>query len=224
MLFFAFADSCSCDIRSGCWFPGKVDNMEIRLPLSDRFKPIVRTLPTREQVLGEIFAKAGAQLPIILYEDVDHGSTVHRELRDMRRSFPGQLPIRRPFGVGCLCFGPVNLACFPKIVESMRLSGWLSPGFLKITLAVVLYLTWDGPDRIHPNCVSVATAVSFQFGVITVLASLCIFFGVAPGRHVWKGVNSERSEDKLNLFTFGVTPARRVMERGSASFLNDAVT
>ena len=38
--------------RSGSWFPGKVDNMVIPLPLSDRFEPSVRTLLTREQVLS----------------------------------------------------------------------------------------------------------------------------------------------------------------------------
>ena len=95
---------------------------------------------------------------------------------------------------------------------------------MKITLAVVLCLTWDGPDRMRPNCVSVAAAISFHFGVITDLASVCIFFGVAPVRPVWTGVSSARSEDKLNLFSCGVAPARRVMERGPASFLNDAVT
>ena len=114
MLLVAYAVSCSCDIRSGCWFPGKVDNMEIRLPLSDHFEPSVRTLLTREQVLGDFFAEADAQPPIVLYEDIDHGSTVHRELRDMRRSFPGQLPIRRPFEVGCLCFWADEPSVFPQ--------------------------------------------------------------------------------------------------------------
>ena len=63
--------------------------MEIRLPLSDRFEPRARTLPTKEQVLSEFFAEADAQPPIVLYEDVDHGSKEYWELADMRRSFPG---------------------------------------------------------------------------------------------------------------------------------------
>ena len=62
--------------------------MEIRLLLSNRFEPRARTLPTREQVLSEFFAEADAQPPIVLYEDVDHSSTVHWVLGDMRRSFP----------------------------------------------------------------------------------------------------------------------------------------
>ena len=100
----------------------------------------------------------------------------------------------------------MHLACFLKAVDSVRLSGWLSPGLLKITFVVVLCLTWDGPDRMRPNCVSVAATVSFRFGAITDLASVCIFFGVAPVRRVWKGVSSERSEDKLNLFFFWCRP------------------
>ena len=96
----------------------------------------------------------------------------------------------------------------------MRLSGWLSPGLLKITFAVVLCLTWDGPDRMRPNCVSVAAAVSFRFGAITDLASVCIFFGVAPVRRVWKGVSSERSEDKLNLFFLLVSPPLAALWKG----------
>ena len=95
---------------------------------------------------------------------------------------------------------------------------------MKITLALMLYLTWDGPDRMHPNCVSVAAAISFHFGVIIDLTSVRIIFGVAPVRHEWKGVSSEQLEDKLDLFSFGVAPSPRDMERSPASFLNDAVT
>ena len=40
----------------------------------------------------------------------------------------------------------------------------------------------------------------------TDLASVCIFFGVAPARRVWKGVSSERLEDKLNLFLLVLPP------------------
>ena len=95
---------------------------------------------------------------------------------------------------------------------------------MKITLALMLYLTWDGLDRMRPPCVSVPAAASFHFGVITDLTAVCIIFGVAPVRHVWKGVSSVRSEDKLVLSSFGVAPARHVMEKGPVSFPNDALT
>ena len=115
--------------------------MEIRLPLSDHFEPSAMPYRQGSGSLASSLAEADAQPPIVLYKDIDHGSMVHRRLGDMRRGFPGQLPIRRSFGVGCLCFGPVNLACFLKAVDLVRLSGWLSPGLLKITLAVVPCLT-----------------------------------------------------------------------------------
>ena len=52
-----------------------------------------------------------------------------------------------------------------KAVNLVRLSGWLSPGLLKITFAVVLCLTWDSPDHMHPISVSsVITAASLHRG------------------------------------------------------------
>ena len=85
----------------------------------------------------------------------------------------------------------VHLTCFLKTVGSVWLSGWLSHGLLKITITVVLCLTWDGPDHLRSNCVSVTTAVSFRLGAITDLTSVCIFFRVAPIHRIWKGVSSE---------------------------------
>ena len=55
----------------------------------------------------------------------------------------------------------------------------------------MLYLTWDILDRLRPNWVSVAAAVSFCLGGNSNLASVFIFFSVAPVRHVWKVVGSE---------------------------------
>ena len=80
--------------------------------------------------------------------------------------------------LGVFAFRLINLTCFLKAVDSVRLLGWLSPGFLKITIAVMFCLTWDGPDRMHANFVMVTAAVSFDFSANTDLASVYIFFGV----------------------------------------------
>ena len=172
---------CSYSSWPGCWFPGKAGNMEIWLPLSDRFEPSAIPYRQGSGSLASSFAEADAQPPIVLYEDIDHGSTVHRRLRNMRRSSPGQLSIRRSFGVGCLCFELVNLAFFLKTVDSMRLSGWLSPGLLKIILTVVPCLTCDGPDRMHPNCIfGDRSRQPSPLDTITDLTAACSSFWCCP--------------------------------------------
>ena len=84
----------------------------------------------------------------------------------------------------------MNLICFHTTVDLVKLSGGLSAGLLKITFTVKLCLTWDGLDRLRPNCISLTAAISCRLGVITDLASGYIFFGVVPVYHIWKGDGS----------------------------------
>ena len=146
------------------------------------------------------FAEAGVQPPIVLYEDVDHGSTVHRGLRNMRRSFSEQLPIRKLFGVGCLCFWTSKPSMFSQgswFGEAIRLA---EPRLIEDHLCCRA-LPNLGRSGLYASSFLCFDDHSYQpspLDMITDLTTMFFFWCALRLPHMERGC-SELSEDKLYL-------------------------
>ena len=130
----------------------------------------------------------------------------------MRWSFSGQLPIRKLFGVGCLCFWTGKPSMFSQGSWFGEAVGLAEPRLIEDHLRCC---AWPNLGRFG------SYASSFCFGdhscqpspldTITNLTAMFFFWCGPRSPRIERGC-SERSEDKLYLLHFGVTPVRRIRE------------
>ena len=126
---------------------------------------------------------------------------------------PGYFPFANSSRLGVFASGPVNLACSLKAVCLVRLSGWLSPGFIEDHLRCPAL----------PNLGRFGSyASSFCFGdhccqpspldMITDLTAMFFFWCRPRSPRMERGC-SERSEDELYLL-LSVSPLFAAYEKG----------
>ena len=125
----------------------------------------------------------------------------------MRRSFSEQLPIRKLFGVGCLCFWTGKPSMFSQGSRFGEAIGLAEPRLIEdhLRCRALSNLGWSGSYTSSFLCFDDHSCQPSPLDTITDLTAMFFFWGDPRSPRMERGC-SERSEDKLYLLLWVSPP------------------